>query len=148
GFINAADAEIQFPQGHGDAWGHYLTALTVYYDLLQNTNFVWLPRASAILLAGVPVQVNFEDEQKFAHAAAAKATAGAEIVKQTYESAYVENPSGQYQGYEDTDTNRAWGLSEWSRRAGQGAFFDWVTVNALLPAVDPNPNDTGLSKVD
>jgi hypothetical protein len=148
GFINAADAEIMFPQGHGDAWGHYLTALTVYYDLLRNTNFDWAPRAEAVSLGGVAVQVNYQDEQKFAHAAAAKALTGSQIANLTYSSAYVDDPSGQYQGYEDTDTNRAWGLSEWARRAGQGAYFDWVTVNSLLPAIDPNPNDTGLSRID
>ena len=148
GFINAADAKVMFPQGHGDAWGHYLTALTTYYDLLRNTNYTWLPRASAVPVAGVPVQVNYADEQKFAHAAAAKAQTGADIIKLTYESAYVDDPSGQYQGYADTATNRAWGLSEWARRAGQGAYFDWVTVNALLPAADTNPNDVGLAKVD
>lgn len=27
GVINAADAAVMFPQGHGDAYGHYLTAL-------------------------------------------------------------------------------------------------------------------------
>jgi probable HAF family extracellular repeat protein len=146
GFINTADAQIMFPQGHGDAWGYYLSALKTYYDLLRNTNFEWSTGASAILLAGVPVQVNFADEQAFAHAAAGKAQTGANIVQKTYESAYVEDPNGQYQGYEDTDTNRAWGLSEWARRAGQGAYFDWVTVNALLPTTDTN--HTGLNRVD
>ena len=29
GVINAADAAILYPQGHGDAYGHYLTALTI-----------------------------------------------------------------------------------------------------------------------
>jgi len=148
GLINASDAQIMFPQGHGDAWGHYLTALTTYYGLLRNTNYTWLPRAETILLGGGGVQVNFQDERKFAHAAAAKAQTGAQIASLTYNSAYTDDPSGQYQGYKDTDTNRAWGVSEWCRRAGQGAFFDWVTVNAIVPAVDPNPGDTGLSLVN
>ena len=148
GFIDASDAQVMFPQGHGDAWGHYLTALTVYYDLLRNPNYTWVSRPEAVSLCGVAVQVNYEDERKFAHAAAAKAQAGANIVDLTYRSAYVDDPSGQYQGYKDTDTNRAWGLSDWTRSAGLGAYFDWVTVNALLPAADTNPNDTGLSKVD
>jgi probable HAF family extracellular repeat protein len=148
GFINAADAMIMFPQGHGDAWGHYLTALTVYYDLLRNPNYDWVARPEAVSLGGVAVQVNYEDERKFAHAAAAKAQTGADIMNLTYRSAYVDDPNGQYQGYKDTDTTRAWGLSEWARRAGQGAYFDWVTVNALLPAADTNAADTGLAKVD
>ena len=80
GFITADDARILFPQGHGDAWGHYLTATKMYYSLLQNTNFDWIPRSESISLAGVPVQVDYLDERKFARAAAAKAKTGAELV--------------------------------------------------------------------
>ena len=148
GFINAGDARIMFPQGHGDAWGHYLTALTTYYNLLRNPNFTWIPRAETVPLAGGSVLVNYQDERKFAHAAAAKAETGQLIVNLTYRSSYVDDPNGQYQGYKDTDPNRAWGVSEWSRRAGQGAFFDWLTANALLPAVAPNTNDVGITRID
>ncbi len=148
GFINADDAQIMFPQGHGDAWGHYLTATTTYYDLLRNTNFDWVPRAESILLAGVPVTVDYLDERKFASAAAAKANTGAEIVGLTYRLNYVDDPAGQYEGYKDTDPSRAWGMSGWAHRAGSGAFFDWVTANAILPATDPNTNHTGIQKID
>jgi len=133
GLIDEADARIDYPQGHGDAWGHYLTALKGYYGLLQNTNFFWVPQSEAVLVGGVPVQVDYYDERRFAKAAAAKARTGAEIVNLTYRYAYTEDPSGQYQGYLDSDSNRAWGVSEWASRAGQGAFFDWITANALLP---------------
>jgi probable HAF family extracellular repeat protein len=143
-----ANAEAMFPQGHGDAWGHYLTALTGYYELLQNTNFTWTPRALPVPVGGVAVLVNYQDEQAFAHTAAQKAQTGSDIVRLTYQSVYTDDPSGQFEGYYDTDTNRAWGLSEWARRSVQGAYFDWVTVNALLPSVDTNANDTGVSKVD
>src|SRR5260370_32227252 len=43
GVINAADAQILYPQGHGDAYGHYLTALTGYYWLLTKPHFDWVP---------------------------------------------------------------------------------------------------------
>jgi probable HAF family extracellular repeat protein len=148
GFINASDARIMFPQGHGDAWGHYLTALTTYYNLLKNPNFTWIPRAETVPLADGSVLVNYQDERKFAHAAAAKAQTGQLIVNLTYRSSYVDDPSGQYQGYKDTNPDRAWGVSEWARRAGQGAFFDWLTANAILPAVDPNTNDVGITRID
>ena len=42
GFINEADAAIMYPQGHGDAWGQYLTALTKYYELLRHPNYTWV----------------------------------------------------------------------------------------------------------
>ena len=39
-------------------------------------------------------------------------------------------------------------MSEWASRAGQGAFFDWVVGNALLPEEDTNPAHTGIQVVD
>src|SRR5205085_8505994 len=44
GRIDATDAARMFPQGHGDAYGHYLTAVKNYYALLINDNFDWVPR--------------------------------------------------------------------------------------------------------
>jgi hypothetical protein len=148
GFVDERDARILFPQGHGDSWGHYLTALTSYYRLLRHPNYTWEPRAESVLVAGTPVLVDYLDERKFARAAAAKAKTGAEVVNLTYRERYVEDPAGQWQGYKDTDRERAWGLSEWSRRAGQGAYFDWLVANAILPAVDPDPERTGIRKID
>ncbi|MFN8642674.1 MAG: hypothetical protein U0802_13855 [Candidatus Binatia bacterium] len=75
GDIDEFDARKLFPQGHGDAWGHYLTALTGYYQLLRHPNFVWLPRSDSVLVAGSEVLVDFTDERRFA-AAAARARAG------------------------------------------------------------------------
>jgi FG-GAP repeat len=148
GTINEADARRLYPQGHGDSWGHYLTAIMNYYRLLRSDYFTWVPRAEAVLVGGVPVSVDFLDERKFAQAAAAKARAGAEIVNLTYRREYVEDPEGQYQGYLDDDPDRAWGVSEWASRAGQGAFFDWVVGNALLPAQDNDQSHTGIQVVD
>src|SRR5262249_3236066 len=139
---------IMFPQGHGDAWGHYLTALTTYYGLLRHPNFTWIPRAESTLIAGAAVQVDYLDERKFAKAAAAKARTGSQILDLTYRLNYVEDPNGQFQGYKDTRVDRAWGVAEWARRAGQGAYFDWLTANAILPSQDPNTNHTGVQKID
>ena len=148
GFINEFDARIQYPQGHGDAWGHYLTAAKVYYGLLRHPFYTWNPRPEAVPVAGVPLQVDFLDERKFARAAAARARAGAEIVDLTYRAEYVDDPAGQWQGYQDTDPERAWGLAAWGRRAGQGAYLDWLTANSLLPDVDPDPSHVGIQKID
>jgi len=148
GFINEADGRATYPQGHGDAWGHYLTALKAYYDLLTHPYFNWEARAEKFSIEGVVMDVDYLDERKFAEAAAAKAKVGSELVNLTYRARYVENPEGQWQGYKDTDTDRAWGVSGWGRRACQGALFDWATANALLPAKDENPEHTGLKKID
>src|SRR5262249_27223870 len=58
------------------------------------------------------------------------------------------DPAGQWQGYTDPNTNRAWGVAEWGSRVGQGAYFDWVAGNALLPDQDPNSTHTGVQKID
>lgn len=146
GFLNETDARIMYPQGHGDAWGHYLSAQRTYYDLLRHPYFNWQPRAETLSIQGVVVNVDYLDERKFAQAAAAKARAGAELVNLTYRSKYVEDPDGQWQGYGDTDTNRAWGVTGWARRAGCGALYDWITANAILP--DRDPEHAGIEKVD
>jgi hypothetical protein len=148
GFVDVNDAMILYPQGHGDAWGHLLTALTQQYDLLRHPFFNWVSRSEFVNLQDIVVPVDYLDERKFAKAAAAKAKVGAEIVNMTYRQKYVADPSGQWQGYTDTDPNRGWGVEEWAHRAGQGAYFDWVSANSLLPAVHPNTNYTGIQKID
>ena len=148
GKIDEKDARMMYPQGHGDAWGHYLTAIKGYYSLLRHPNYTWLPRSESVLLAGVPVKVDYLDERKFAAAAANKAKAGAQIVDLTYRQKYVDNPAGQWQGYTDTDSERAWGVSEWSQRAAAGAYFDWVVGNAILPSQDPDDAHTGIDRID
>lgn len=148
GVLDEFDARILFPQGHGDAWGHYLTALKKYYTLLRHPFFTWEARPEAVQVAGVPIQVDYFDERKFATTAAAKARTGAEIVDLTYRANYVEDPAGQWQGYKDTDPERAWGLSEWGRRAGVGSYVDWVVGNAILPSEDPDPTHVGIQRLD
>ncbi|MCE2863249.1 MAG: hypothetical protein LW690_12420 [Opitutaceae bacterium] len=68
GRIDAADAQRMFPQGHGDAYGHYLTALKGYTRLLQSPNFTWTPRTEGVTVLGQTVQVDYFDERKFAAA--------------------------------------------------------------------------------
>jgi len=148
GAIDEADAKRLYPQGHGDAWGHYLIAIKNYYRLLRNTNFTWVPRIEAVIVGGVPVSVDFLDERKFAAAAAARARTGAEIVNLTFRGGYADNPAKPWQAQPDTDANRAWSLPDWSSRAGQGALFDWVVANAILPDVDSNTNHTGIQKIE
>jgi hypothetical protein len=135
GFINEDDARILYPQGHGDAWGHFLSAVEMHYLLLQEPNFSWKARSELYSLMQNVLPVDFLDEKTFARLAAGKARAGRDIVRATYREKYTNNPDGQWQGYTDSaDPARAWGVSEWSHRAGQGAYFDWAVANALLPA--------------
>lgn len=144
--VTPNEARLEYPQGHGDAWGHYLSASKGYYQLLTATNFAWTTTNELISLAGLPDQVvNYMYERKFAAVGAAKAKTGAEIVNLTYRERYDEDPAQQYRGYPDANSERAWGVSEWASRSGQGAFFDWVVSTALVP---PESTNTGMQRVD
>jgi len=163
GVINAADAAILYPMGHGDAYGHYLTALGGFYALLMNQNFDWVPQAEAVTVLGAAVSVNYEHERQFASAAAALARTGRQVFDLTWRQDYQPGTSG---GWTYFDTNRVnpdrpymvgnttnyvteyWGLDHWSARVGQGTYLNWVIGNAILPPVDTNPNDQGIQVVD
>ncbi|MBF0452260.1 MAG: IPT/TIG domain-containing protein [Candidatus Magnetomorum sp.] len=146
GFIDEADGRTMYPQGHGDAWGHYLTALKGYYDLLTHDYFNWESRSEKFSIEGVVIDVDYFDERKFAESAAAKAKVGKEVLNLTYRSRYVEDPDGQWQGYKDTENDRNWGLTGWGRRAYLGAYLDWTAANFILPANDTEHK--GIKKVD
>ena len=145
GVYNIADAQARFPMGHGDAWGHYLSAVSYYYQLLGNPNFSWQAAAQDELVGGIAVTVDYGNERNFVAAAAARARTGADIVNLTYRSAFAEDPNGQWQNSLDSNTNRAWGVAEWGSRAGQAALFDWIVGNGFLPAESTN---TGVQKID
>jgi len=163
GIINAEDAAYMYPQGHGDAYGHYLTALKGYYSLLMNSCFDWVPRIEAVNVLGQPVSVDYQDERKFAAAAVAVARAGRQVFDLVWRKDYepVRVVGWQHFGAirvnarrtytvsgGQTNTVRYWGLDHWAARTGQGAYLNWVVGNAILPAVDPNPNHEGIQRID
>ncbi len=132
--IDAETAAVRFPQGHGDAWGYYLDALTVYYNLLKLPWFDWgLPSISPMLMNNVTIDADYFDEKKFAEAGAALARTGAELIDRTYRQGYTESQQSLFPAYEDADTNRAWGVGEWGTRVGVGALCNWMVGNSLLP---------------
>ena len=145
---NVVDARGLYPQGHGDAWGHYLTAIKRFYNLLRHPVFDWFVSTEAVLVGGQPVQVGFQYERDFAKAAAARARTGADIVSLAFRQRFNADPA-QQGSYPDVNADRAWGVSDWARRAGQGAYFDWVTANALLDDVDDDPaHENTIKKID
>ncbi len=163
GVIDAADALRMFPQGHGDAYGHFLTALMEYYSLLMDTDFDWVPRIEAVLVLGTPVSVDYLDERKFAAAAAAVARAGRQVFDLTWRRDYQPVHSSGWEHFSATRVNsqrayvaqgtnanpvRYWGMDHWACRTGQGAYLNWVVGNAIVPELDPNPNHEGIQKVD
>jgi hypothetical protein len=133
GVVDAADAAKLYPQGHGDAWGHYLAAVKSYYYLFRHRNFTWFPQLEGIRVGTVEVTMSALHELKFAVSAAAKARTGLAIMDRTYSQLYQEGISDTWTVQRDSRTNRAWAVGEWGARVNMGAYFDWVLANALLP---------------
>ena len=152
GVVGAADAALLYPQGHGDAYGHYLTALSGYYTLLANANFSWQPRMEAVTVLGKPVAVDYFDERKFAAAAVALARTASQITDLTYRQTFSTAASSTWTNLQDGKTTngvtRRWGVDDWAVRGWQGAYFNWMTGNSMLPAVDPDPTHEGIQKID
>ncbi|MBI4657418.1 MAG: LamG domain-containing protein [Verrucomicrobia bacterium] len=156
GVINADDARKMFPQGHGDAYGHYLTALKGYYALLMDTDFDWVPRIEAVTVLGKPVSVDYQDERKFAAAAAAVARSGRQIFDLTWRKDFVPGDDAGWKYFATNRVNttrsqpvpRYWGLDHWATRTGQGAYLNWAVGNSILPEVDSDPTHEGIQKVD
>ena len=153
GVVDESDAQRMYPQSHGDAYGHYLTALTGYYRLLWNQNFTWTPRAEAVTVLGVPVTVDFQDERKFAAAASNLANTAQQVVALTYRRDYKDDPASGWTHFRDrtqvntqTGVTRKWGLKEEISRSAQGALVNWAMANAMLPDVDNY--HTGIQKID
>ena len=154
GVVDAADAYRMFPQGHGDAYGHYLTALTGYYKLLEDPYFTWVTSAEDVTVLGKSVQIDYKDERKFAAAAANIASSARQIVALVHRQDYQDDPASGWSQFRDgkvnprTGVTRNQGLDEWVSRSAQGSYINWVAANALLPDIDINPNHSGVQIID
>lgn len=154
GQVNAADAALKYPQGHGDAYGHYLTALKNYYRLLNNPSFSWTPRSETVTVLGQPVAVDYKDERKFASAAASVAKSALLTASVTWRSVFRDGSADGWAHFRDGESNsrtgvtRHQGLDEWVSRGAQGAYLHWVASNSFLPDQDTNPDHSGIEIVD
>jgi hypothetical protein len=154
GNVDAADAQRMFPQGHGDAYGHYLTALKGYYKLLTHPYFTWTPSAETVTVLGVPVSVDYKDERKFAAAAANVGRTAQQVLALVHRQSYQDDPDAGWSQFRDGKSNprttvvRHQGLDETASRSTQGAFFHWIVGNAMLEDVDDNPAHSGVQIVD
>ena len=105
GVVDAEDARRLYPQGHGDAYGHYLSALKGYYALLLDNNFDWVPRIEAVTVLGKPVSVDYQDERKFAAAAGALTRAGKQIFDLTWRRDYQAGRANGWSHFATTKVN-------------------------------------------
>jgi hypothetical protein len=154
GSIDAADAQRMFPQGHGDAYGHYLTALKGYYKLLTSPYFTWVPRSEGVDVLGQTVQVDYQDERKFASAAEGVARTAARVLDITARKTHHDDPSAGWSHMRDgkynkrTDVTRTMGSDEWAARGGLGAYLNWVSANAMLKDVETDASREGIQRID
>ena len=141
--IDYQQAATLYPQGHGDAYGHYLSALMGWYRLLRNPYFSWgLPSMGEMVVADSVVNVDYYDEAKFAAAAAKLARTAADVVERTARKVWADgNVSRSGGGYLDEDASRAFGYGEWASRGGYGGLCNWVVANSLLPGRAPEDDD-------
>ena len=157
GSLNAEDAEMLFPQGHGDAYGHYLSAVKGYYFLLRHPDFVWLPQVEGILAGTTEITISYFHEKRFAMAAAAKAKTAEMVAARTYREVYRHGEDDTWLFAEDEDffdqygteeywIDRNWGTDEWATRGHLGAYYDWATANALLPSRESD--ERGIRIID
>lgn len=155
GKVDAVDAQKLFPQGHGDAYGHYLTAVTGYYHLLLDTNFDWVPRIEAVTILGKPVSVDYQDERKFAAAALAVARTGKQVTDLAWREQFDSDSTHGWEALSQggsksaSGTDTYWALDDWASRTGQGAYLHWLVGNAIVPAHDPDETHQGtIQQVD
>jgi hypothetical protein len=130
------DAALQFPQGHGDAWGHYLSAMSVWYRLLRNPYFSWSTSQMQMNVADNVVDVDYYDEERFAETAGKLAKTATDIMDRTAKKAWRDNGGAKGAGYIDDDATRNFGYGEWATRGGIGGVMNWMVANSLLPAAE------------
>lgn len=141
--ITEEEAAARYPWGHGDGYGHYLSAMKYWYRLIRNPNFDW-----KMAKAGETAGHDYAEEAKFARAAADVAKTAADVVDVTVRVGWRDNYlSGANPGYFeyvekpfylDPNPTNAFGYGEWASRGGCGALANWVVANSLLPAADPS----------
>ena len=150
GVLDVNCAAAQYPQGHGDAWGHYLSVLTGYYRLLRNPLFDWTAAMGEMLMDQKLTNVDYQDEEKFADAVTKLARIGLDAMDLTIRKQYRDN-DGVAGGYRDSSPEQAFGYGEWATRTGLAAAYGWMTANALLPTNDAPYKaftDRGIMKID
>ena len=143
GVLTVDQAAKQYPQGHGDAWGHYLSAITGYYRLLRNPNFGWTASMMEMMISQSVVNNDDADEQKFADAALKLAQTGLDTVDLTARKAWRDNAGDPMAAYFDSEgakidyaggtVREGFGYGQWATRAGLGGIYNWAVVNSLLP---------------
>ena len=142
-------AAVAFPQGHGDAYGYYLTATKTLIASL--TRAPEHPEGSNAL-AHLHTQLFFDDEalssvRRLGEAAVARARTANRVAEHSFRKDYREDPEAPDAGrvFVDEDPERAWSTVDWARRGFLGAYLDWAVLARLTPADPTRPVSRGES---
>ena len=87
-------AKKVYPQGHGDAYGHYLMALKVYYQLLSHPSFEWKTGRNQDSIGGRILELDYYDERKIAQVAVARARTALATMDLTHRLDYTPGVEG------------------------------------------------------
>jgi uncharacterized membrane protein len=130
------DAAAKFPQGHGDAYGHYLTALKTGLELLRDGPQA-LPAQHSALVIDVLTGSDggLETVRRLTEAAAARARSASEVAELLFRRDYRENPEDprRLEVFADRDPQRAGSMGDWARRGALGAYLDWAAAAHWAP---------------
>src|SRR5258708_30396072 len=103
----------------------------------MNPNFDWVPRSEAVTVLGAAVSVDYQDERKFAAAAAALARAGRQIFDLEWRDDYQPGTGTGWGYFSATRTNpqhtyrasrthhpvtRPCGMDPWATRVNQPSY--------------------------
>jgi len=152
--IDAETAAAEYPQGHGDAWGHYLSGLKLWYRLLRNPSFSWSVSMGEMNVDDHAINVDYFEEEKICAAAASLGKTAEHVVDLTARKTWRDRAgavSAADAGYEDKVASRAFGYGEWGNKGGVATFVNWMVGNSLLPAAETNETDytdQGLLKIN
>ncbi|HEV8355410.1 MAG TPA: hypothetical protein VGQ17_01460 [Gemmatimonadales bacterium] len=146
------EAAEKFPQGHGDAYGHYLTAMAAGIRLLSTGTEGIPAEFMDDLLADVAGDDgSLEAVRELSQAAVARAEAAGHVAELLFRRDYFEDPVDPRAEllFADPDGERAWSMADWARRGAMGAYLDWAVVNHLAPADEARPvNRAGLPELN
>ena len=132
-----------FPQGHGDAFGYYLTATRAYLDLFgQAASVPGGEQLTESLLEALATDDGMLGSlENLARATTARARTVERVVELTFRRDYREDPADPRAAdvLRDPDPERAWSALDWSSRGFLGAYFDWALLSQWAPVDSARP---------
>jgi hypothetical protein len=136
------EAAVKYPQGHGDAYGHYLSALRAGIDLLRS-GVAGFPEdfLGSVVDIVVGTEAGGESVRQLAEAALARAQTVAQVCDLLHRRDYRENSEDPraLDLFVDPNPERAWSMGEWTRRGALGSYLDWAVVAHWAPTDEEGP---------